>query len=363
MASSSDDDKVLRDRERLDQLRQKEQSLDQELQRCRKEIQIIEEKLKRKDSVSLRPNHARREGKHFFSERLTMQPQHPNTSLTKSVKHQTFPLPNPFPINAKPPRAPLPLPNDDDDDYTCATAGLSDDDSISDRVSSVTVMDTFSVFGSRRGHKAKQSSNSGLDSVSRTTSAMKNTIQPFSIPMSAIPSTTKNAKQMRDHIYRVRGFIHLIRILSPPSRLSAVIQRNSIAIEMIDWPVTMTPGQMIQRLKEMCRVHLPDCPIRPTPQCGRVSSDTSVTACNSTTCVACNATTLVQNDFSSFLYLAFLNGCSLDDLYACWDINERNDWIRRYVKQENQTEVRAAANLFIQILESERKKLGVSSST
>jgi hypothetical protein len=77
MASSSDDDKILRDRERLEQLRLKEQSLDQELQRCRKEIQIIEEKVKRKDSISLRPNHARREGRHFLSERLTTQPQTP----------------------------------------------------------------------------------------------------------------------------------------------------------------------------------------------------------------------------------------------------------------------------------------------
>jgi hypothetical protein len=205
-------------------------------------------------------------------------------------------------------------------------------------------------------------STSALDYSSRASSVMKTPLESFSIPMSAIPLTTKNAKQMKDHIHRVRGFIYFIRNLSPPSRLSPILQRNSMTIEMIEWPVTMTPGQLIQRLKGMCRPHNPECQSQSLAQHGWSLSDTSVTACNTTPCGACDATTFVQSDFSSFIYLAFLEGCSLDDLYACWDVSDRNDWIRRYVKQEYQAEVRAAAHLFIQILGSEKKKLSINSS-
>ncbi|KAG8833196.1 hypothetical protein FRC17_011144 [Serendipita sp. 399] len=396
-SSASEDEKIMRDLEELEQLKRKEAGLQDQLERTQKAIKNVEKRLEQKrGQFTERPHQSRRQAVNLSCLNSWRQEEDVTVvgQLTRSHTISGIPLSttsssrtsnvlglsvvsNPESTSAvatngkaAPPSTvrtkPSTLITDASRTYT---AGPHSDDESSRKDSSVDGMEdpprkmAYKTLVARKYAALQQASHlATLSSVTEDAasaapqSATGNSLQgPSLLPsLSYAPTTALDAKMTLERINLVRGFKYALR--------TSLLLPDSLTATMIEWPALMPPTEVVRLFESLSIPHSGDCRCSPTTITTPTTPDTAGDS-RVQTPSACEKLDIVKRAISAFVGAAIIAGFQLGDLQEMWEVIQADRWISRYIVKRDRDLVRLGASVVLERIEKELSKLDASGSS
>ncbi|KAG8759346.1 hypothetical protein FRC14_006098 [Serendipita sp. 396] len=387
-SSASEDERILRDLEELDQLRRKEAVLREQLERAQKAIKQVEKRVEQKrNQFTERPHQSRRQAVNLscLSSWRQEDDDGVGSQLTRSrttsgnIHHSTLSSDAPNALGLSTDSHPEPSSNVNpnrktmppstirtklstlitDASQTC-TAGAHSDDESSRKDSSVDgIQDpprkmAYKTLVARK-YSLQQGGSlrttlppvnlSDAENVAPQSASIQTPTGPnLASALSYVPTTALDAKMTLERISLVRGFNYTLR--------TSLLQPDTLTATMIEWPALMPSIEMVRMFESLCLPHSEDC------RCSPTAGDRTLRAVETPT--ACEKSDLVKRAISAFIGAAIIAGFSLTDLQEMWKGIKADQWINRYIVKRDRDLVRLGATVVLERIEKEMAKLNGS---
>ncbi|CAG7851026.1 SubName: Full=Uncharacterized protein {ECO:0000313/EMBL:CCA74091.1} [Serendipita indica DSM 11827] len=354
MASSgSEDEKILKYQEELENVNRKLTAVRQETERLERCQARLGDKIQRLSHIQERTNSEKRKGVHL-SLPLSLLPPHNEGSLARSRT-----------VNEGSRRALLPSSESigptfhrTDTRKARKEAMISvveedspdpgqqlDHDDESNR--SIDGSYTMTLKGAQRSPPAKMN-----HLVTSPASGSLRIDQPGLQSPNFMPTSMPEAQRMKKKLEKMQGFMHYVSFIG--------VLPNSLAFSGLSWPHACE-GQEIGRLVDMIIDHRTNGCICINPSLDPMPSYRISKPARSSR--PCSIERKFKSGVSNFVALALLGGLDVTKLYEVWKVITKPIWISTYVVEIDRQRVQVAASIVVATLEVEVARMSPRRTT